>query len=72
MTLRAKPLFRVHQHNDADHTPWIEIGYLTNDDRMPMDLFGLELPTGTDFQRALAIADFLNQNIEHFTFTKTT
>lgn len=72
MTLRAKPLFRVHQHNDADHTPWIEIGYLTSDDGMPMDLFGLDLPAGTDFQRALQIAEFLNQTIQSFTFTKTT
>ncbi|MFP3926000.1 hypothetical protein [Pseudomonas sp. W5-36] len=72
MTLRAKPLFRVHQHGDAEHTPWIEIAYWNSDDGMPTDLFGFDLPDGTTFKKAEEIAEFLNQNIDNFTYTKTT
>jgi hypothetical protein len=72
MTLRAKPLFRVHQHNDAEHTPWIEIGYLSSDSEMPMDLYAFDLSSGTSFAKAQEIAEFLSQNIQHFTYTKTT
>ncbi|OQR30292.1 hypothetical protein BWR59_17195 [Pseudomonas sp. Bc-h] len=70
MTLRAKPIFRVHQHESRES--WIEIAYWSNDDGMPMDLFGLDLPQGTTFEKAQEVAAFLRENIEYFTYTKTT
>ncbi|WP_122588608.1 hypothetical protein [Pseudomonas viridiflava] len=70
MTSRAKPIFTVKQYTDQQ--PWICIEYATEEPGMTHDLFGFDLKTGTAFKKALEIAEYLNENLEHFTFTKTT
>lgn len=70
MTHRARPLFTVKQY-ESRH-PWICIEYATADADMPNDLFGFDLKAGTSFDRALEIAQYLNDNLEEFSFTKLT
>lgn len=68
MTKRAKPIFTVKQY--PNRQPWICIEYWTAEDGMPSELFGFDLAEGTDASKAKEIAQFMNDNLEHFTCTK--
>lgn len=68
MTERASVRFRVTQY--ANEKPWIVLEPLSGGN---LDLFkkvvGFDLPTGTSFEQAERICDFLNENIEQIAET---
>ncbi len=68
MTKRAKPIFTVKQY--PSHQPWICIEYLQREEGMPKELFGFDIAEGTPFEKAKEIAEFMNDNLQHFTVTK--
>jgi hypothetical protein len=70
MTKRAKSSFSVHQY-PTSHQPWISVDLEGSESGMTEALLGFELKPGTTFQRAGEIAEYLNENLETFTFTKT-
>lgn len=65
MTSRMRPVFTVKQYQPSLQ-PWIAIEPLTSDNDFPSQLFAFDLPEGTSFERALKIAEFLNENVTHF------
>lgn len=68
MTERASVRFRGTQY--ANEKPWIVLEPLSGGN---LDLFkkvvGFDLPTGTSFEQAERICDFLNENIEQIAET---
>lgn len=68
MTKRAKPVFTVKEYGDGQ--PWICIEYWNSEEGMPNDLYGFDLEPGTDIHKAKEIAKYMNDNLEHFTYTK--
>jgi hypothetical protein len=69
MTLRARPIFTVKQYAES-HQPWICIEYWNNDPGMPMHLYGFDLEQGISFEKAKEIAQYMNDNLKEFTYTK--
>lgn len=68
MTTRAKPVFTVKEYHDGH--PWICVEFLTADKDMPMHTYGFDLEPGTTYERAKEVAEFMQDNLIHFTVTK--
>jgi hypothetical protein len=71
VTKRAKASFTVNQYASS-HQSWIAIELDGEEDGMTRDLFGFDLKPGTTFERAKQIAQFMNENLEEFTFINMT
>lgn len=68
MTKRASPIFTVKQYVSGQ--PWICIEYATVEPGIPSALYGFDLPDGTNHQKALEIAQYMQDNLGAFTYTK--
>ena len=71
MTVRAR--FRFAVKTSADGTPWIALEPLDvqlRGEDLPAGIFGFDLPEGTTGSRAEEIANYLDDNISGFSFTK--
>jgi len=72
MTVRAEYRFTVKAY--ADGTPWLMLepmnGVLQGEG-LPSGFFGFDLPKGTSGAKAEEIANYLDQHLSSFTFTRS-